>query len=97
MVHEPNQRHHPQQRHEHPSPLFEGCSSLTSITIPNSVTNIGFLAFGGCTSLTSVTIPNSVTSIGDPCVPSLHQPDQRHDSQQRHQHRDSMRSMTAPA
>ena len=37
---------------------------LTSITIPNSVTNIGDGAFSGCSGLTSVTIPNSVTSIG---------------------------------
>ena len=39
-------------------------ASLTSITIPNSVTSIGTGAFVDCTSLTSVTIPNSVTSIG---------------------------------
>ena len=43
---------------------FSGCSSLTSIEIPNSVTGIGDFAFGGCTGLTSITIPNSVTSIG---------------------------------
>ena len=42
---------------------FRG-SSLTSVTIPNSVTSIGNNAFGECSSLTSVTIPNSVTSIG---------------------------------
>ena len=41
------------------------CSSLTSVTIPNSVTSIGEAAFDECISLTSVTIPNSVTSIGD--------------------------------
>ena len=41
------------------------CSSLTSVTIPNSVTSIGDGAFDRCSSLTSVTIPNSVTSIGD--------------------------------
>ena len=46
---------------------FYGCSitSITSITIPNSVTSIGDRAFENCTSLTSITIPNSVTSIGD--------------------------------
>ena len=43
---------------------FYGCSSLTSIEIPNSVTSIGDHAFFGCIGLTSVTIPNSVTSIG---------------------------------
>ena len=44
---------------------FDGCTGLTSITIPDSVTSIGSYAFRGCTSLTSVTIPDSVTSIGD--------------------------------
>ena len=43
---------------------FEYCTSLTSVTIGNSVTSIGSSAFYGCTSLTSVTIPDSVTSIG---------------------------------
>ena len=43
---------------------FEDCSSLTSVSIPNSVTSIGRLAFWGCSTLTSVTIPKSVTSIG---------------------------------
>ena len=41
------------------------CSSLTSITIPASVTSIGVSAFYSCDSLTSITIPASVTSIGD--------------------------------
>lgn len=40
-------------------------SPLTSITIPNSVTDIGHFAFRGCTLLTSVIISNSVTKIGD--------------------------------
>ena len=44
---------------------YSGCSGLTSVTIPNSVTSIGLTAFRDCTGLTSVTIPNSVTSIGD--------------------------------
>ena len=44
---------------------FKGCTSLTSVTIGNSVTSIGRCAFDDCTSLTSITIPNSVTSIGN--------------------------------
>ena len=44
---------------------FRGCSSLTSITIPESVTSIGDDAFFGCWGLTSITIPEGVTSIGD--------------------------------
>ena len=43
---------------------FNGCTGLTSVTIPNSVTSIDSWAFCGCTRLTSITIPNSVTSIG---------------------------------
>ena len=43
---------------------FLECSSLTSITIPNSVTSIDLSAFAVCSALTSITIPNSVTSIG---------------------------------
>ena len=42
---------------------FRGCSSITSVTIPNSVTSIGTSAFKWCSGLKIVTIPNSVTSI----------------------------------
>ena len=44
---------------------FFNCTSLSSVTIPNSVTTIGEYTFTNCTSLSSVTIPNSVTTIGD--------------------------------
>ena len=43
---------------------FLGCSSLTSVKIPDSVTSIGENAFQSCTSLESITIPNGVTVIG---------------------------------
>ena len=44
---------------------FIGCRSLTSLVIPDSVTNIGDYAFSGCRSLTDIVIPDSVTNIGD--------------------------------
>ena len=47
------------------SRAFNGCSSLSSVTIPGSVTSIGDYAFHECSGLSSVTIPSSVTSIGD--------------------------------
>jgi hypothetical protein len=44
---------------------FSGKTTLTSLTIGNSVTSIGSSAVSGCTGLTgTLTIPNSVTSIG---------------------------------
>ena len=44
---------------------FSSATNLTSITIPDSVTSIGYYAFRDCTSLTSVVIGEGVTSIGD--------------------------------
>ena len=44
---------------------FARCSSLTFVSIPDSITSIGDSAFYWCSSLTSVSIPDSVTSIGD--------------------------------
>ena len=42
---------------------FTSCDSLTSITIPGSVTSIGGSMFRGCNSLTSVIIGDGVTRI----------------------------------
>ena len=41
------------------------CKELTSIVIPDSVTNIGYGAFDGCTGLTSIAIGNSVTRVAN--------------------------------
>ena len=46
---------------------FDGCSGLTSITIPSSVASFGESCFRGCSGLTSITIPSSVTSLGEDC------------------------------
>ena len=44
---------------------ISNCTSLNSITIPNSVTTIEKRAFYWCPSLTSINIPGSVKSIGN--------------------------------
>jgi hypothetical protein len=43
---------------------FSGCSTVTGVTIPDSVTSIGNNAFLNCTGLTGVSIPCGVTNIG---------------------------------
>ena len=48
-----------------PPPSLDGTNSyITSVTIPNSVTIIGDMAFNSCAGLNAISIPNSVTSIG---------------------------------
>jgi len=42
---------------------FWGCSSLTSVEIPEGLTSIGYGTFSGCSNLEGIEIPNSVTSI----------------------------------
>ncbi|MBR4269253.1 MAG: leucine-rich repeat domain-containing protein [Prevotella sp.] len=46
---------------------FRGCYGITSVTIPHSITSIGYHVFEECSSLTRITIPSSVTLI-DQCA-----------------------------
>ena len=48
-----------------PDSMLNGCYSLQSLLIPDTVTSIGANAFKNCYSLQSVIIPSGVTSIGD--------------------------------
>jgi hypothetical protein len=41
---------------------FEGCSSLTTIKLPELLTSIGMRAFAGCSSLATITLPESIAS-----------------------------------
>lgn len=43
---------------------FDGCSGLTSLKLPASITTIGACAFDGCSGLTSINLPASITTIG---------------------------------
>ena len=43
---------------------FYGCTQITSIQIPNSISNVGYKAFSGCSAVTSLSIPSSVTNLG---------------------------------
>ena len=44
---------------------FSGCTSLTSISIPDSVTKLYPGTFMNCTSLSSVKLPNGIDEIPD--------------------------------
>lgn len=44
--------------------VFQSCSTLQSITIPNTVTDIGDGCFMFCTSLTQVVFPQSIANLG---------------------------------
>jgi hypothetical protein len=43
---------------------FYGCSHLTSVMFPNTLTRIGNGAFALCSALTSITLPSKLTQIG---------------------------------
>ena len=43
---------------------FKG-SAVTSVSMPEGITSIGFEAFSGCQNLESVTLPESLTTLGN--------------------------------
>ena len=43
---------------------FKGCRGLTSLTLPDGITEIGSSAFYKCSGLTSLTLPAGITTIG---------------------------------
>lgn len=44
--------------------VFYGCNKLVSITIPETITDLGNYAFSGCSSLNSIVLPPGITAIG---------------------------------
>lgn len=44
--------------------VFQGCTQLQNVTLPENLTSIGSYAFNGCTSLSEIIIPDAVTTIG---------------------------------
>lgn len=47
------------------SSCFKDCSSLTSVSIPETIGSISDYAFNGCVSLTIAELPETITSIGN--------------------------------
>lgn len=43
---------------------FYNCTSLVSVTLPESITSIGKAAFNKCSALESINLPNSLTALG---------------------------------
>jgi hypothetical protein len=44
--------------------VFANLTTLTGVTLPNTVTSLGDSAFSGCSGLTSITLPNGLTNLG---------------------------------
>jgi len=47
-----------------PSSMFDGCRSLESVIVPDTIDYIWYNAFSNCTNLKEINIPNSVWEIG---------------------------------
>lgn len=45
--------------------ILSGCETLTSVSIPDTMTSINDRAFDGCKNLKSITLPDTVTEIGE--------------------------------
>ena len=43
---------------------FEGCSGITTLTLPSSITTIGDYVFEDCKGMTSITLPEDLVSLG---------------------------------
>ena len=46
---------------------FDGCTLVSSVSLPNTILSLGDFSFVYCSGLTSLSIPESVTSIGEDC------------------------------
>ena len=44
--------------------VFANLTSLTGVSLPDTLTSLGDSAFSGCSGLTSITLPNSLTNLG---------------------------------
>lgn len=44
--------------------VFQGCSNLEEVTLPDSLTTLGNYTFDSCTSLKNIVIPKNVRSLG---------------------------------
>lgn len=51
--------------------VFHDCDLVATVVILDSVTHIGFGAFGSCTSLRKLKIPDSVMEIGEGAFQTL--------------------------
>ena len=48
-----------------PNYTFANMTKLTSVTLPDSISEIGFQAFQNCTGLSEITLPSGLTKIGE--------------------------------
>ena len=49
----------------HYGSIFEGCTLLTEVEVPDGITDLPAYAFAGCSTLTGITLPTSLEAIED--------------------------------